>query len=267
MKKVLFALLLLGGFTTASAQDYIDPEESVALISEEKEDAAAVTEPEQTNYKKFFNISFVSEKLKPSDGKFQLKDEMENVIENRNVGLKNDWGVSIVRARTFNLHKKPLAGMIRIGLDVCFMDFSYSMFTATVGNDYNGGYNEGYEPYYNNEGTGGYGQEATSKEKLHKIDYSLHVGPSITVTPIKDLSVTAYFRYAPTFSSFYYNESYLGNYASYFLTGANVNYKRIGLGMESRVGQCKYKNFVGDLDLQGMKVKSTGFRVYFQVRW
>lgn len=259
MKKVFFSFLLMGFFATASAQDYIDPEETIVPVPEKEK--AAETEDLESDSKvcnKFFNISYVSEKLKPSNGKFELKDEIGNVIQNRNVGLRNDWGVSILSARTFRLHKKPLAGMIRFGLDLCLADLTYAMYTATASAGYQ-------EPYYGNGE--GYGPEGTTEEKLHKIDFSLHIGPSITVTPVKDLSVTAYFRYAPTYSSFYYDESYLGNYASYFLTGCNVNYKRIGLGMESRIGQCKYKNFVGDLDLQGMKVKSTGFRAFLQIRW
>ena len=35
---------------------------------------------------------------------------------------------------------------------------------------------------------------------MYRMDYGMHLGPSVTVNPVSALCVNAYFRYAPTFA-------------------------------------------------------------------
>ena len=58
----------------------------------------------------------------------------------------------------------------------------------------------------------------------------MQVGPSVTVNPVGKLNVNAYFRFAPSFSALYDDDTLLGNYASYFVTGGGISYGVIGLG-------------------------------------
>ena len=43
---------------------------------------------------------------------------------------------------------------------------------------------------------------------MHKIDYALHVGPSISVNPWNKLIATAYFHVMPTASSIIQNDNF-----------------------------------------------------------
>ncbi len=77
----------------------------------------------------------------------------------------------------------------------------------------------------------------------HQFEYAMQVGPSVTVNPIDHLKINAYFRYAPSFSGILINDEFSYNYASFFVTGAAISYKVISVGIESRWGKAKYKNF------------------------
>lgn len=210
--------------------------------------------------KKFFNISYLSDKIKFSDGNIGLNnalDEVEGIANDKNIGIKNNWGISLTRGRSYMLHKKPIARLISIGIDASFFDVSYSNYTASF-NDL-GASDMGLEELED--------YDLAKKMDFHKIEYSFQVGPSITITPGQKLTVAAYFRYAPTFSGLYVDETFAGNYATMFVTGASVAYGKMGVGIEARLGNCTYKTFSGDLDFSASKIKTSGFRAFLQFRW
>lgn len=98
----------------------------------------------------------------------------------------------------------------------------------------------------------------------------MHVGPSLTITPVKKLNIVGYFRYTPTFSGIYANDEFSGNYASMFVGGASLSYGVIGLGIESRFGYCKYNAFSFEEDVEDadkVKTKFSGFRAYISFRF
>ncbi len=213
----------------------------------QKSDSTSL-QPDKRVRKKFFNISYSSAKLSPK-GELVMEDyDGEPIpLDEKYIGMKSNWGVSIVRGRTYMFHRKPIARIINIGLDVSLLDLNYHQYSVD--------YIDTEDPSY------------TETLQLHKIDYGWQVGPSITLTPGRKFSIAAYFRYAPTFSSIYYEDSYMGNYSTQFRTGASFAYGVIGFGFEASFGDCKYKNFTGDLDLSSAKIKSSGYRVYLQFRW
>ena len=240
-----------------------------ASFSQETTENSPITNSQATKQirKKFFNISYVQEKLQ-----FPVFDNLDA----QNFELKNDWGVSITRGRTYMLHRKPIGRVLSFGLDVSFLDLSYSMYSTSMqdfgnseSNPDNGGYdpNEGdypIYPYYEYDPM--YGDE-NSEVKMHKIDYGFMLGGSINLNPGKRVMVSAYFRYAPTFSALYCDSSFLGNYSSQFRSGVSLSYGVIGLGIEARWGNCKYKSFTGDLDFGDRKIDMKGYRAYIQFRW
>lgn len=228
MKKFAILLLMSCFALTAAAQDETAEAENVKNVR-----------------KKFFNISYLSDKIKFSEG---------------NIGIKNNWGISLTRGRSYMLHKKPIARLISIGIDASFFDVSYSNYTASFNDlgasDLDLGELEDFDA-----------DDLNDKMDFHKMEYSFQVGPSITITPGQKLTVAAYFRYAPTFSCLYVDETFAGNYASMFVTGASVAYGKIGVGIEARLGSCTYKTFSGDLDFSASKIKTSGFRAFIQFRW
>lgn len=250
MKKVVLLFVLLCVGFAASAQE-----------------AEETAKPTKQVRKKFFNISYVSDKIKISDGSFSLGDvvdEVGGIANDKNSGVKNNWGISLTRGRSYMLHKKPIARLISIGIDASFFDVTYSKYSAapvllgaTIGDMDPDNIDENSDEY----------KSLAEEQDFHKIEYSFQVGPSITITPGKKVTIEAYFRFAPTFSCMYVDSSFSGNYASMFVTGASVAYGRIGVGLEARLGSCKYKNFSGDLDFSNNKIKTSGFRAFLQFRF
>ena len=165
-------------------------------------------------------------------------------------------GALIKVGRTFYLHKKPIAGLIRFGLDATWFDLNYTNYKLEYRWEDN--YDEEEEPETSN---------------FHQAEIGMQVGPSVTVNPVGKLNVNAYFRFAPSFSALYDDDTLLGNYASYFVTGGGISYGVIGLGVESRWGSCKFKSFgSGDSEEDEQepapgKSKFNGMRVYLSFRF
>lgn len=155
----------------------------------------------------------------------------------------SDIGVSYTSGRTYFLHGKPIAGILKIGIDATWSDITYSRYQGVR-------FNEGM-PY---------------AAKWHQIEYSLHVGPSVALNPVGKLNINAYFRYAPTFSMRYSkgeDVALMGNYATMFVTGGMVSWGIIGIGAEYRFGKCGYSNFIGS---EASPAEMSGFRAFVSLR-
>ena len=92
--------------------------------------------------------------------------------------LKSDWAAAISFGRTYYLHKRPLAGMIKFGLDWSFLDLNVGSFKVQE--------DDGYDVY---------------EETLYKGEVGMQFGPSVTINPISHLKVAAYFRVVPSYSA------------------------------------------------------------------
>lgn len=140
--------------------------------------------------------------------------------------LKSNYGAAFTVGRTYFVHKKPIANMIRFGIDATWFDINYGNYKV----EYRYGEHEKYDSEFSS---------------FHQAEIGMQVGPSITVNPISKLNIHGYFRYAPSFSALYDGDTFRGGYASYFVGGGAVSYGVIGLGIEARFGACKYKTFGG----------------------
>lgn len=215
--------------------------------------------------KRYINFSFANQKFTPA----------ENVFES-GYKLKSNYGAAITVGKTFPLHKKPLANMIRIGLDATWFDLNFTNYRLLY--RYDDGFSGDYGDYYDDY----YGEEEET-QNFYQAEIAMQVGPSVSINPISKLSVHAYFRYAPGYSVLYNGDNVYGGYASYFVGGACVSYGVIGLGIESRFGSCKYKVFGGDdgdddyyygdegmgddvSPSSSLKSKLSGFRCYISFR-
>ena len=170
---------------------------------------------------KYRNIAFVKQSL-------QEQDE---------TGEKwhSDYAFALTMGRTYYLHRKPILNMIKFGIDWTYLDINYANYGKIKNYDFD---NNDYPlESYPDE------QEDDINIGRHQFEYAMQVGPSVTVNPIDHLKINAYFRYAPSFSGILIDDEFSCNYASFFVTGAAISYKVISVGIESRWGKAKYKNF------------------------
>ena len=169
-----------------------------------------VSAQEYSPRKRYINLSYSSYDLKLDDSS----------------PLKSNFGAAFTVGKTYFLHKKPVAGMLRFGIDATWFDANYANYEVEYP------YDEEYDEI--------------EKTNYHQVELGMQVGPSITISPLKKLNIQGYFRYAPSFSALYADEGVYGNYASLFVTGARVTYRFIGLGVEYRFGNSNYKEIGGD---------------------
>ena len=158
--------------------------------------------------------------------------------------LKSDWAAAVAFGHTYYLHKRPLVGMIKFGLDWSFLDLNVGSFKVQE--------DDGYDVY---------------EETLYKGEVGMQFGPSITINPISHLKVAAYFRVAPSYSAAYYDDEFKGKYATFFTYGVSVAYKVISLGVEQRWGKTEFDFEDGDYESYKVNVKSKGPRFYLSFRY
>lgn len=206
MKKLLlFAILLFVGVGSVSAQ-------SKHRIDRYWNERAG-----------YLNISVVNQKLKTE-------------IKNKNTDLlKNNWGVALSYGRSFYLHQKPIADMVKIGLDWTWLDINLAGYSMDEG------YFAGGESYGN----------------LFQGELGMQFGPSVSVNPVDDLKVSFYMHVTPTYAIFRQSdiETTFGGYETFFNMGASLAWKVISVGMEWRRGHGCFKSFDDDSYLFGISDK------------
>ncbi|MDR0893462.1 MAG: hypothetical protein LBN24_12790 [Mediterranea sp.] len=224
--------------------------------------ASAQQAPRRT----YINFNYVSSKM---DNEMGLR-------------LKSDYGAALSIGHTYYLHRKPLWGMVRFGLDWTIFDLNFSKYSTE------------YQ-------VSGEGDQSTEKINFYKAEAGMHLGPSVTVTPVKGLSVSGYYRYAPTYSAYFKDDleavlsdtkgqfaqkdaatldnvspdyldeitkRYKGGYGSYQVLGVSVFYKFISIGVEKRWGSTSLKyGEAEDGSVRKVKLKTSGPRVYLGVRF
>ena len=97
---------------TGTTADY-SLNQIVAQLSEKVEDQEEEMEMADVwSRRKFFNIGFSRLKLTHR--------------EIANLSWKSDFSISLTYGKTIYFHKKPIANMIKFGLDYSFMDITYA---------------------------------------------------------------------------------------------------------------------------------------------
>lgn len=149
---------------------------------------------------KYYNIGFINAVMS--------QDEMPD--------LKTNFGASFTTGKTYYI-TNPLAGFLRVGVDVTWFDLDYTNYKIKHITD-----------------------AGTEQYQYHQGDVSVQVGPSLTVRAFNALYLHGYFRYAPTYSILKAKDTLYGNYAGYYVGGGSISIKRIGLGFETRFGKTEY---------------------------
>ncbi|MFD1771478.1 hypothetical protein [Sphingobacterium suaedae] len=212
MKRILLVVWCVICSVHAIAQSTLSKEEEERITK-------AVSQRMELHKKsqKYLHLGFVSH---------TLSDDADLV------SFKSKFGASLSSGRTFFLHRDPLAGMLKIGLDWTYIDLNYTTYK---------------EPILEEDVDGNWIEDEV---KVHAAEAGMHIGPSITVFPVNRLAVKAYFRYAPSYSAMYdtYNEEFSSGFGSYFVSGISANYGGIGLGIEQRWGSAKHRTLTTDLE-------------------
>lgn len=286
---LFFAALAFPAFT-ATAQ-YIDPEaEDVDSVAVEvvEELPTVVEEPKsEINYdqlekrwkrRKFWNFGYSVPTLERTDGTF--------------MDWEPDFAVSVQNGRTAYFHKKPLGGMVKIGLDYSFLDITYSKLnlkhieSAEVGDNTDNtsipsdpSVSDGFDEIVSDDPSGSILSAVGFNIGMHKIDETLSVGPRIAINPVDHLMIGAYFHGGFTMSGIYENENFSYGFGYTLTTGLCVSYKVIGFGFEYLCGKVKYKQIDFDeMDLdelsfsemfssESFRLKHKGPRVYVSFRF
>lgn len=221
---------------------------------------------------RYWKIGIASPSVKRTDG-----EEMD---------WKTDFSLFVQRGKTSYLHSKPIAGMVKFGIDWGFIDLAYSKLklkdvsvsgetravsAATCATD-------GFGEIVSGDPDGNVASALGINLGMHKIDYAWHVGPSVSVNPWNKLIASAYFHVRPMASGIVQNSNFAYGFGCATSAGVAVAYKAISVGCEGVWGTIKYKqtSFGGDEDddedkesmfsTEKFKLKQSSVRFYIAFR-
>ncbi|MBR1932794.1 MAG: hypothetical protein IJ841_03820 [Prevotella sp.] len=179
MKRTI-VLSMLGLMTlTALAQQENGKKEitSVSDIVNEQQKATTLNDTERHfsnvwGRKSYFNIGWVTgETMSPKNDVLTGEDATKQVSK-----MKRDIGASITLGRNWAMHKKPIANMVEINLDIQG-DLIYNRYKQQNGGFYNSSVKD-VSKYY-----------MPWNLEDHKFQLGLGLGPSVTVAPFTTLDV------------------------------------------------------------------------------
>lgn len=201
---------------------------------------------------------------------------------NAKIEYKSDFAIGISKRRTYYLHNKAIANMLKFGVDLSMMELTMAryakgkgisttaMMSSMMGNVTSGTF-DSYEDYFNcaYEQAQNADDDEDIKEMLDRIDvgkYQLSVsicavGPSLRIAPFYGLDkrwldkvkVGAYFHYVPTLSALLFTgddegTTCCGGYISSWRYGANISIGKFGIGIEHQWGKGNLKKWISDDD-------------------
>ena len=177
---------------------------------------------------------------------------------------KSDYTFALIKGRTYYLHKKPILGMIKIGLDWTQFDINFAKY-----------------PDLEESYTGSMYDDEDIDLGIMQLEAGMGIGPSVTVNPVGALKAGVYFHVTPSYSLMVQNDEFYHHYATFFNLGLTVSYKSIAAGIEHRwCSKIDYDGLTIDIDeiydegdigspIQniGSKMRTSTFRVYIGFRW
>lgn len=187
-------------------------------------------------------------------GKFLLGFSTGTLDQKRRFGgeISSRWGVSITSGRNIYLHRGPIGGFLKFGLNID-MNINYLNFAKGSGKLSN----------FGNIDAGEEGVEPTSLGR-HYLTAGIALGPTATFAPFysshnRNLALLVfrpYFHVAPSYATYIISENEeteLHNaFALWFAAGMEIQWKRLIIGLEWKGSTAKYKgileSIVSDLE-------------------
>ena len=151
------------------------------------------------------------------------------------------------KGRNIWLHKKPIAGMIKFGLDLG-VDLNYMWMDLQADHsDYEGpsGY-MGSEPIEDNED-----MALLADLSGHHLSLGLAVGPSVTINPVSKVRICGYAHFVPSASFFVQGMSMNLGYSLIMKYGLEAGFGAIGVGLEYNHGLNTYTDMINYITVKG----------------
>ncbi|MCM1153708.1 MAG: hypothetical protein NC328_08685 [Muribaculum sp.] len=278
---LLTGVLALGGYTTVSAQTPEDADyNQQAEIDSLQQRLDAIEE--QT---KAYQAQLDADSKKALQKKIWGKGRYtrlgyaiaQTAAENEPV-YDGKYGFFLTKGTTYRIPSKPIAGLLKFGIDVTWFDLQVSKYD---------------NPAYSVEGgwtseidktVGSYDDEDNEDFDLNigylGVGVGMGIGPSVSVAPfalgsskgLMPLRATLYFHYAPSYM--FYIASQDGDvelstaFCNQFNFGGNISYRWIAVGVEGRWGSGSFKPMEFDEELgmgsEKYKRKFANTRFYVQ---
>lgn len=165
------------------------------------------------NRAKYLNLGYVNQTLT------ETKPGREYISD---MGFSLSWG------KTFYLHQRPIADMVKFGLDWSWLDVNYVKYAMS-------GENSG----------------------MGQVDAAMQIGPSVTVNPVDRLKAGLYFRVSPSYSGILHDDLTHG-YATFYNFGLTLAWRVLSFGVEFRRGGAEYNTVGLETDDEDIPSLSTG---------
>lgn len=181
--------------------------------------------------RKFINVGYMWGGMKDLENKEKYESE---------------FAFSFSSGKVIYFHKKPIANMVKIGLDAG-LDLKINKYKDRPTDD--------DELMHGMQG----GDDDAFHLGYFSLEPGLAIGPSVTVNPVSQLKVKAFFHVKPTYSMLIVDDDMRHSYKTTFTYGGEVLWGRIGIGIEGYTGTAKYNSFTDDVrDSVGGIVGSDG---------
>lgn len=266
-----------------SAQDDVRSEldslrQEVAELNADRDaDELKATQKKLWGYGRYKRISYVVQNMTRSayDG-----------LPSTTWGPKFGFGLQI--GNTYHLPHKPLAGIIKFGIDATWWDVTYAGYNNAKLNSTSvttPGTTDGIPDFIFPEN---YPEQEIVFGNLgvHQLSMSMGIGPSINIAPfafssnknLQLLKAQVYGHFLMGVSAILYNNPNNDDTEINFAAlpqgaaGISFNWRQLGIGFEGRWGSAKYKNLVSSGDFEDdeeegekspkVTFKNAAFRVY-----
>jgi len=229
MKKLILSIFSLVAFSfVMTAQDVAGTSENVVRKDGDTEQLSSNV----WKRTRFFNVSYVTQDLEASDAGAKWKSK---------------FGVAASLGNTYLLHRRPIAGLLKFGLDVKWFDINYVQYKDDI--ELGGKSIAGYTPNIDEEEN----PFDNFDIDMQQLDAGIGVGPSVHIAPfakvghgLEYLKASLYFHFTPSYSAILTDDEdgdveFNHGFCPFFNFGGAISYKLISVGFESRLGSAKYK--------------------------
>lgn len=255
---VLSCFTAVAGYSMESAEDSMVHMEPADTVSEaEPSEVHAKSSYDFWKHRKFIRLGYSSVNAMSTAG---------NVYKDR-------FGVGFMSGKSLYLHKQPIAGMLKFAIDMG-SSINYTMYEDDKAAD--DGY-DGPSGYLGDSPVAGSSEESDmfadffSKDHgRHRADVGMIIGPSLTVRPVSDMRVTAYWHFVPSVSFLILNSSIDLGWVPFMNYGLEVSYRWIGIGVERKYGIASYWSMMGIADgsaKTASRYKLDGYSLYLAFRF
>lgn len=262
MARLIIALLscfaAVAGYSMENAEDSLAHVRPADAVSEE---GSSEDQPESSydfwKHRKFIRLGYTS----------------VNAMSTTGTVYKDRFGVDFMSGKNLYLHKKPIAGMLKFAIDLgCSMNYTMYEEEKAVTDGYDGpsGYLGDSPVTGDGEDSDMFSDFLSKDHGRHRADVGMIIGPSLTVRPVSDMRVTAYWHFVPSVSFLILNSSIDLGWVPFMNYGLEVSYRWIGVGVERKYGIGNYWSLAGIADgsaKTAARYKLDGYSLYLAFRF